>query len=121
MYCKNCGNEIHDEAVVCIHCGCPVDVQNNQSKPTVKTNILALVGFILSFFVPIAGLICSILGYKRADSEFGVNGKSFAIAGTVISSVYIAVSVIAVIGVVITWAFVWSVVTPPAYCVFPLI
>ncbi len=121
MYCKNCGNEIHDEAVVCIHCGCPVDAQNNQSKPTVKTNVLALVGFILSFFVPIAGLICSILGYKRADSEFGGNGKSFAIAGTVISSVYIAVSVIAVIGVVITWAFVWSIATPPAYCVFPLI
>lgn len=22
MFCKNCGKEIDDKAVVCIHCGC---------------------------------------------------------------------------------------------------
>ena len=23
MYCRNCGNEMHDEAVVCVKCGVP--------------------------------------------------------------------------------------------------
>ncbi|MBR3790704.1 MAG: zinc-ribbon domain-containing protein, partial [Clostridia bacterium] len=24
MFCKKCGKEINDEAVVCVHCGCRV-------------------------------------------------------------------------------------------------
>ena len=25
MYCSKCGKEIHEQAVICIHCGCQVD------------------------------------------------------------------------------------------------
>ena len=28
MYCRNCGNEMHDEAVVCVKCGVPVGKGN---------------------------------------------------------------------------------------------
>ena len=31
-YCKKCGKEVNDEAVVCIHCGCSI------GKPTTNTN-----------------------------------------------------------------------------------
>lgn len=33
-YCRNCGKELLDEAVVCIGCGCPiqVDAENNSGK-----------------------------------------------------------------------------------------
>lgn len=50
------------------------------------SNTLALVGFILSFFVPLAGLICSIIGLRRAP-QYGGNRKGLAIAGIVISIV----------------------------------
>lgn len=30
MFCSKCGKEIHDEAVVCIHCGCAVGGNNFQ-------------------------------------------------------------------------------------------
>lgn len=32
MYCKECGKEINDKAVVCIHCGCAVGDSNNNSQ-----------------------------------------------------------------------------------------
>ncbi len=29
MFCSKCGKEIHDEAVVCVHCGCLVEGSDN--------------------------------------------------------------------------------------------
>lgn len=29
-FCGKCGKEIDDEAVVCVHCGCPVTSQSSQ-------------------------------------------------------------------------------------------
>ena len=55
-YCQHCGQEIHDEAVVCIHCGRSTNLvaeataktENDKNSPGLN---------ILSFFIPIAGLI----------------------------------------------------------------
>ncbi|MBO4954627.1 MAG: zinc-ribbon domain-containing protein [Clostridia bacterium] len=30
MFCQKCGNQIQDEAVVCIHCGCAVEPKKEQ-------------------------------------------------------------------------------------------
>lgn len=81
MYCKNCGQQIDDNAVVCVHCG--VGVRKVQ-EDTSNTNTIAIIGFILSFFITIAGLICSIIGLKKANECDG-KGKGFAIAGIAIS------------------------------------
>lgn len=62
-----------------------------------RTNVLAIVGFILSFFFALPGLICSILGYKKADSEYGGNCKSLALAGIILSALSIGLTVIIVI------------------------
>ena len=94
MYCKNCGSNLDDRAVVCPHCGVPTGVQLSEQKN--EPNNIATIGFILSFFVAIAGLICSIIGYRNA-SQYGGNGKGFALAGIIISSVSIALSIIAYI------------------------
>ena len=32
MFCSKCGKEINDEAVICIHCGCPTQNYNNDKK-----------------------------------------------------------------------------------------
>lgn len=91
MFCKNCGKEIDDKAVVCPYCGVLQDKSLAHSKQ--PTNTLAIVGFVLSFFIAIAGLICSILGRKRAN-ELGGNGKGLATAGIVISIVSMVISFI---------------------------
>lgn len=27
MFCRNCGHELDDKAVICVHCGVPVNTQ----------------------------------------------------------------------------------------------
>ena len=43
MFCKKCGKEINDDAVVCVHCGCAVDdkkpASNAQDFNTPKTGM----------------------------------------------------------------------------------
>ncbi len=111
MYCKNCGSQIDDNAVVCPNCGVPTDNYNanNLGKTlnyyqTKQYNVLAIVGFALSFFIAIAGLICSIIGYKNAPLYNG-EGKSLALAGIIISCVEIAISLLVVILVIIITIF----------------
>ena len=32
-YCRKCGKEIDDEAIMCVHCGVPTDLYNKKSEP----------------------------------------------------------------------------------------
>lgn len=90
MFCKNCGSNISDDAVICPHCGVPVNSQgvrpaaNGQASQ--DGNAVAIVGFVMSFFVALAGLICSIIGYRKAVNE-GAPHKGLALAGIIISAV----------------------------------
>ena len=93
MYCKNCGKEIDNNAYVCPNCG--VLVKNTSAEVTVKkeSNTKALIGFILSFFVPVVGLILGIMGLK-ASGEMKGEGKGMSIAAIIISAVGIVCSII---------------------------
>ncbi len=93
MYCQNCGEQIDDNAEICIHCGVRVKRDSYSQK---DQNILAIIGFILSFFISIAGLICSIIAYRNRE-EYRHNYKNFAIAGIAISSIVLAFIVIEII------------------------
>ena len=90
MYCKNCGQQVNDNAVICPHCGCQIQsigqANNNADVSQQKTNTIAIVGFVLSFIIALAGLICSIIGYNKAKNE-GLNHKNLALAGIIISAV----------------------------------
>lgn len=108
MYCRNCGREIDEHAAFCKHCGTPV--ASTQAVPPAgraqtytatpvggeETNTLAIVGFILAFFVLIAGLVCSILGYKNAY-KYGGKEKELAVAGIVISAVLMGIAVLSLL------------------------
>jgi Zn-finger nucleic acid-binding protein len=51
-----------------------------------RTSTLAIVGFVVSFFCGLLGLILSIMGYRECESSGGaVTGKGFAVAGIIIS------------------------------------
>ena len=90
MFCKNCGKEIDDRAVVCPNCGVQVGTVAPAEN---KTNVLAIVGFIFAFIMPIVGLICSIIGRNKAP-ECGGNGKGLATAGIVTSVVWMVLVII---------------------------
>ena len=99
MFCKNCGREIDDKAIVCPHCGVAVS-REAMTLSSPKTNTLAIVGFVLSFFVAIAGLVCSIIARKQCK-ERGEGGAGLALAGIIISAVSMAIAFIYLIVVVI--------------------
>lgn len=63
MYCQNCGKEVNDNAVVCVHCGCVVNREAlNKSLEEDKTSVgLA----ILSFLIPLFGWIYGGVRYKE--------------------------------------------------------
>ena len=95
MFCKHCGREIDDKAIVCPYCGVQVaNVQPQQSG----TNVIAIVGFIFAFIMPIVGLICSIIGRNKAY-EYGGNGRGLATAGLVINIIWLLIAVISGIAV----------------------
>lgn len=62
MFCRYCGSEIDDKAVICVHCGLPTPNMPGELKPTQpveaqqpaqppkKANLLGIFGFALSVF-----------------------------------------------------------------------
>ncbi|MDE6557681.1 MAG: hypothetical protein K2K39_01090 [Clostridia bacterium] len=107
MFCENCGKELYDDAVMCVHCGkllkplpslsapaAPLAVQPvqpaEQSAPDEKKlNRWAIAGFVLSFcgcfgiMFSVFGLVCSIVALCEAKNL--KSGKGFGISGIIIS------------------------------------
>lgn len=94
MFCKNCGNEVSDNAVVCPRCGVQIKAMDNKSQT--GENTIAIVGFVFSFLIALVGLICSIMGYKKSVNE-GAPYKGLALAGIIISVVSMVLSFIIMI------------------------
>ncbi|MDE7399717.1 MAG: DUF4190 domain-containing protein [Oscillospiraceae bacterium] len=65
---------------------------NNGSGENPKT--LAIVGFVLSFFIALAGLIVSAIALNKYKQTGYTEGKGFATAGLVISIVSMGISLL---------------------------
>lgn len=99
MFCKNCGKEIDDRAMVCPNCGFGTDIistmVNKNAEKEKRANPCAIVGFILSLvallftFLNIvvywiafaAGFVLSIIGCVKAKKLN--SGKGLSVAGIV--------------------------------------
>ena len=66
MFCEKCGKEVHDEAVVCVHCGCALktttesDVNNEPLDGAVK---------VISFCIPLVGGILYFVHQNSAPQK----------------------------------------------------
>jgi len=72
MFCKKCGKEIMDDAVVCVHCGCsvqPIVVQ------TVKADVPSVGLVIVSFLIPLVGLIAWLANMGNRPISAKLYGK----------------------------------------------
>ncbi len=90
-FCTNCGNELDDRAIMCPKCGVALTQATNASNGS-SSNGMAIAGFILSFFIPLLGLIFSILGLKRSKETN--NGKGLSTAGIIISCITMVITLI---------------------------
>lgn len=54
-YCSKCGNEVNDEAEICIHCGCRIknvpEVRSNDGKNAYRFLLTFFLGFLGSFII----------------------------------------------------------------------
>ena len=84
-YCSHCGKEIMEAAVICPHCGCPVSsIESAVDVPSTGLNIL-------SFFIPIVGLILYIVYHGKTPTKASASGK-WALIGFVVGLVVQGVS-----------------------------
>lgn len=90
-FCTNCGNELDDRAIMCPKCGIAL-TQTVANSGQTQSNGMAIAGFVLSFFIPLLGLIFSILGLKRSKETN--NGKGLSTAGIIISCVTMVITII---------------------------
>ncbi len=94
-YCGQCGTKCDINDCFCTQCGSKLEVlDSNTNYNTVdnsqKMNIMCVVGFVCSFIFVILGLILSIVGLNQVKKT-GEDGKAFAVAGIVISSLKLAI------------------------------
>ncbi len=82
MFCPKCGKDFRGDCVFCPHCGAQVAMPLQQQQ--VRTNAVAIVGFLLAFLFPPAGFICSIIGLIHAKN-CGDSGRKLATAGIILS------------------------------------
>ena len=98
-FCPNCGKKVINDMKFCGDCGTSFEKYKNNhdgmSYQVNKTHEMAVTGFILSLFsllacgvLSIPSLIISIVGLNEAKKNNG-NGIGFAIAGIVISSIFV--------------------------------
>lgn len=90
-FCTNCGNELDDRAIMCPKCGIAL-TQTVANSGQIQSNGMAIAGFILSFFIPLLGLIFSIIGLKRSKETN--NGKGLSTAGIIISCITMVITLI---------------------------
>ncbi len=76
MFCKKCGKEITDEAVICLHCGCATGVQK-KAEIYPKEYKLNYGMIMLCTFLPVVGLVMGIVEL----SNNGHSPKGTAIIG----------------------------------------
>lgn len=90
MYCRNCGKEIDDKAVICPNCGvAQIELNLVEVKPVNGMGITGFVIGLLSLFLgalycipPIVGIVISGIGISRS-TQYRLNG--FAVTGLILS------------------------------------
>ncbi len=115
MFCRKCGQEINDDAIICPKCGCATGNQMTQQSVVVKSStsseqgrkisVSSLLGFILSLVsllialcgtVAITGMIFSIVGVCSCNKN-NLRLKGLGIAGIVISAISLFYTLIVLI------------------------
>ena len=130
-FCPHCGREIFDNSVFCKYCGqkvVPADAPEEYqvvdepaaeketyepSEPQKHNLVFSIVGLALAVVVPLAGLIMSIIGKKKAKENAGgepFTGKNKV--ANILSTIGIPVSIANMVirAIAIAWVVFWCVI-----------
>ena len=96
MFCKRCGKEIMDEAVICIHCGC---ITKESPASEVKNDAPSVGITILSIFFPLIGLIIWLAAHDTQPLMAKSAGKGALIGVVVVVAFIILVNLLTMIAI----------------------
>lgn len=83
-YCRHCGKEVMDEAIICPNCGCATDVPNTLNSSEIDEPSMGL--NIVGLLIPIVGLILFLVYHDKTPRKAKEIGK-FALIGCAIACV----------------------------------
>lgn len=88
MFCSKCGKEIHDEAVVCVHCGCSVKNTSTTVNEAPEDDQINVGLCVLSALIPLFGVIYWPVKYRSTPKKAQACGIT-AIISWVISFIFL--------------------------------
>lgn len=94
MFCRKCGKEIDDEAMICPFCGCAtsnLQSDGNNENIAKEDSSIAILSIVFAAFIPIVGFILGIIGIRKYKN--GKNKKKCIIAITLSVVVVIAFTI----------------------------
>ena len=83
MFCKKCGKEVLDEAVICVHCGCSLEEKKVVAEDDAPSTGMAVLGF----FIPLAGFIIWLINKDSKPLMAKSAGKG-ALIGFIVSMAF---------------------------------
>ena len=93
MYCKNCGKEINENAVVCIHCGVAVTKEHKVSEDYCESKTGR--GVLFALLLGLIGLLIGVIIYP----ERTIARKTFMKGWLITFIISIALVVVAYVAV----------------------
>ena len=95
MFCPKCGKEIEDDAVICVHCGRPLEMNyhvhnQNQVRPEHNEPKTGL-GVLMGLFLGVIGLLIGVIMFPEGT----VARKTFMKAWIITFIIVTVISVVA--------------------------
>ena len=97
MFCRNCGKEVNDNAVICPGCGCET---GKKSTSLANANDASSFGYaFLGFLIPIVGLILFLMWKNEYPLRAKSAGKG-ALISVIISVVFVVIYYVIIIAAI---------------------
>ncbi len=87
-FCSNCGNQIDDNAVICVKCGCAVQQQPQQPMQGYVEDKVSVGLVILAILIPLFGMIYWPVKHRECPNR----ARACGIAGIVAWVIYLVIS-----------------------------
>ena len=100
MFCYNCGKEVDDKAVICVHCG--VALKNKEEMQTEKLEYRepkTAIGVVFALFLGLIGLLIGVLIYPAGTVARKTFMKAWLMTYLISIAVVVVMYVIIIFGV----------------------
>ena len=97
MKCRICGNEIHDEAVICVNCGCATKTDEIIDEKEKKYRSATALGVVLTLIFGLIAYLIGVVIFSKGTYEIKTYMKGFKYTFFTILAVEIIAGIILIL------------------------